>query len=170
MFVPKHLDHPTFEGGVVSRVELSTVMSFARLYPRKCDWAHLRFGSRTLLISCDQLQSASNGVRLTCKWLAMTCANKYIVFLWAILIIWDARKCEYTIQCRSSSDCKGSLTDANVHCWYLPSERVRIPGWHKVDARFQRILIFSISDSYAENSALIKGVYCDGNFLGSSWW
>jgi hypothetical protein len=34
----------------------------------------------------------------------LTYANQEIVFLWALLIIWDARKCEYAIQCRLSSD------------------------------------------------------------------
>jgi len=31
-------------------------------------------------------------------------ANQDIVFLWAILLIWDARKREYAIQCRPFSD------------------------------------------------------------------
>ena len=34
----------------------------------------------------------------------LTYVNQDIVFLWAILIIWDARKCEYALQPRPSSD------------------------------------------------------------------
>ena len=30
--------------------------------------------------------------------------NQDVVFVWAILLIWDARKCQYTIQYRLSSD------------------------------------------------------------------
>ena len=34
-------------------------------------------------------------------------ANQDIVFSWAVLLGWDARKCECPIQYRSSSDWKG---------------------------------------------------------------
>ena len=34
----------------------------------------------------------------------LTSANQEIVFLWALLIFWDARKCEYAIQYRLSPD------------------------------------------------------------------
>ena len=44
----------------------------------------------------------------------LTYANQDIVFTWVILLIWDARKCEYAIQWHPSSDWKGSIVDAHV--------------------------------------------------------
>ena len=72
----------------------------------------------------------------------MTSANQDIGFLWAILLIWDARKCEYAIQCHCSSDWKGSVANAHVgtchpFLWEIP---VLTWFWWLV----QCILIFSI--------------------------
>ena len=97
----------------------------------------------------------------------MTSANQDIGFLWAILLIWDTRKCEYAIQCHCSSDWKGSVANAHVgtchpFLWEIP---VLTWFWWLV----QCILIFSISDRARANGTLVKTVYSDGKPLGSSW-
>ena len=79
-----------------------------------CVYASRRVIDWSVAISCDPLGIAWNRVRLTCNWLAMTYSKRYeSIFLLAISIdylalIWDARKCEYAIQCRPASDWKGT--------------------------------------------------------------
>ena len=40
-------------------------------------------------------------------------ANQDIVFLWVLLLVWDACKCKCIVQC-PSSDLKRSIVDAHV--------------------------------------------------------
>ena len=85
-------------------------------------------------------------------------ASQDIVFLWVLLLVWDAHRCKYIIKC-PSSDWRGSIVDAHGGT-YHPSMWVvlvlKIGSAH---------LIFSMLDKKGGNSSLMAVVYRDGKCL-----
>ena len=93
----------------------------------------------------------------------LTHANQDIVFIWAILIIWDARKCEYAIQCVHP------LIEKAVLLMLMLVPAIQACAKSLFCQSIQRLLIFSISDRDGEKSDLTKAVYRDGKSMGSPW-
>ena len=68
MFMEKHLDYPTFKGGVVNGDELRSALT-----PEIGIYTHFLFALRTLVTSCDQLQSACNRLQSRAIDVQLTC-------------------------------------------------------------------------------------------------
>jgi len=77
--------------------------------------------------------------------------------LWALVIIWDSRKCECIVQ-RPSSDWEGSIVDAHIGARHSSMWAILVL---KIDSAY----ISSILDRDGGNASLTTMVYRDGKPL-----
>ena len=92
----------------------------------------------------------------------ITYASQNIMFIWVLLLAWDARKCKYIVKC-PSSDWRGSIVNAHVGTCH-PSV------WEILVLKISLAqLMFSNLDQDGGNTSLMTVVYRDGKPVLFCW-